>query len=229
MHAGRFQPEDFGIGRLFYAIRDAVVVANASTERIVLWNKAAEDLFGYTTDEALEMPLHRLVPDELRPRHRTGIAGYQETGEGNLITAGHPVEVEGLHKDGQRVPVELTLTKIPEVSEAGERFALAIIRDATDRKLAEDARVSLREADIRRRQALELNDTIVQGLAAATMAIDLGAHDQAVTSIRETLVKAQALVTDLLNDIYPEGVAPGDLVREPVSDTQPPGTRPPGA
>jgi PAS domain-containing protein len=37
---------DFGIGRLFGHIRDAVIVGDARTGRIVLWNPAAEALFG---------------------------------------------------------------------------------------------------------------------------------------------------------------------------------------
>lgn len=229
MNAGFSQPEDFGIGRLFYAIRDAVVVANARTECIVLWNNAAEKLLGYTAEEAIGMPLHGLVPPELTDRHRAGINRYQQRGEGNLIASGHPVEVEGIHKQGHRVPVELTLTEVPEESPTGDRFALAIIRDATDRKVAEDARVALREAELRRRQALELNDTIVQGLAAASMAIDLGEQERAINSIRSTLEKAQGLVTDLLADLYPEGVTPGDLVREQDDETDPSSHHPPGA
>ncbi len=34
-------PEDLGFGRLFEMIRDGVIVADAATQRIVLWNPAA--------------------------------------------------------------------------------------------------------------------------------------------------------------------------------------------
>ena len=40
-------PQDLGIGNLFEAVRDAVVVADARTGRIVLWNPAASKIFGY--------------------------------------------------------------------------------------------------------------------------------------------------------------------------------------
>jgi PAS domain-containing protein len=37
----RLRPEDLGFGRLFERIRDGVIVADAKTQRIVLWNAAA--------------------------------------------------------------------------------------------------------------------------------------------------------------------------------------------
>ena len=49
----RMRPEDLGIGKLFEKVRDAVVVAEARTQRIVLWNPTATKIFGYSTSEAL--------------------------------------------------------------------------------------------------------------------------------------------------------------------------------
>jgi PAS domain-containing protein len=47
--------EDLGIGRLFERVRNAVIVADAPTQQIVLWNRAATEIFGYPLSEALEM------------------------------------------------------------------------------------------------------------------------------------------------------------------------------
>ncbi|MGH2806865.1 MAG: PAS domain S-box protein [Actinomycetota bacterium] len=202
--AASFTPEDFGIGRLFWNIRDAIVVANAATERIVLWNPCAAELFGYTEEEALSMPLHALVPERLVEVHRRGLAGYQETGEGLLIDSGTPVELAGQHKDGHEVPIELTLTKIPDVSPEGHRFALAIVRDLKDRKAAEDARAAYRELEIHRRQAAKLHDSIVQGLATAKMALELDMREKSAEAIEETLRRARDLVDDLLRGMAPK-------------------------
>jgi PAS domain S-box-containing protein len=196
-----FAPEDFGIGRLFLHVRDAVVVANTRTEQIVLWNERAEAMFGYTEAEALELPLHALVPQNLREMHRTGIAGYQETGGGVLIDQGRPMELMALHKEGHKIPIELTLTKIPERTKDGDRFAMAIIRDITDRKRADDAAVREREVAQRWQQALKLNAEIVQGLSVVKLALEEGDQTNALDTVTETLRRAQAIIAQLLIDI----------------------------
>lgn len=206
-------PEDFGIGRLFRIVRDAVIVANAKTERIILWNECAGEIFGYSEEEALELPLHALVPETLRQNHRTGLARYQDTGKGNLINSGTPVELAALHKNGDEVPIELTLTAVPDLGN-GDRFALAIIRDITDRKTAEAARLELREVEIRQEQAMEANDTVVQKLATAKLAIEMGEADRAAEIIDDALDEVKRSVGHALEATEKrQPIKPGDLRR----------------
>src|SRR5215212_10392768 len=68
------RPQDLGIGRLFESVRDAVIVADVTTGRIVLWNPAAADIFGYPPSEALGLSVEALVPDRLKERHRVGMS-----------------------------------------------------------------------------------------------------------------------------------------------------------
>ena len=129
-----WQPEDFGVGRLFWAIREAVVVADADSGRIVLWNPAAEDLLGYPAAEALGLDVAVLVPEHLREAHRAGLGRYRQTGHGRLVDTGAPAELLAVRRDGSEVPIELTLTPLDA---AGRRYALALIRDLTERHRAE--------------------------------------------------------------------------------------------
>src|SRR5215207_8388176 len=70
------RPKGLGIGKLFERIQDAVIVADAETQRIVFWNPAAARMFGYSPSEALELKVEALVPEPLKADHRAGIARY---------------------------------------------------------------------------------------------------------------------------------------------------------
>ena len=129
-------PSDINVGRLVRHLRDAVIVGDTRTGRIVLWNPAAEALFGYTTDEAIGLPIDALVPEPLRARHQAGLGRYRRTGHGPLADSGGPVELPARRKSGEEFWIELSLSPI-EVDAAAGPFVLALMRDATTRKLAE--------------------------------------------------------------------------------------------
>jgi PAS domain S-box-containing protein len=128
-------PQDFGIGRLFERVRDAVIVAEAATGRIRLWNPAAEALFGYSVEEALSLNVDVLVPERLRPLHRAGIARFAELGHGPIVDGGGPIEVPARTKSGDERLIELTLSPIEDVPAPG-RYVLAIVRDVSARAQA---------------------------------------------------------------------------------------------
>jgi hypothetical protein len=54
------------------------------------------------------------------------------------------------------------------------------------------------ESEISQREAAEINDSIVQGLAAAKWAFEAGASDRGLEVLDETIRTSQALVSDLL-------------------------------
>ncbi len=113
------RPQDFGLGRLFWAMNEAVMVVDATQRRIVLYNPAAEAMFGYRLSEAMEMAVQTIVPgwnDE-----------WSET----------PREVAALRKSGEELVVELALVPL-EASAVDGSFVLALLRDVTERKRAEE-------------------------------------------------------------------------------------------
>ena len=67
-----------------------------------------------------------------------------------------------------------------------------------EREAAEAAAVRLYDREIRQREALELNDTVVQGLVIAKMASEFGDHEQAYAAIERTLEHAKSLVGSLM-------------------------------
>src|SRR5215211_1886160 len=138
----RLRPEDLGFGRLFERVRDGVIVADAMTQRIVLWNAAAARMFGYSASEALKLRVEELVPEPLKAAHRAGITRYATTGHGRYIDSDAPLDLPAVKKNGQEIRVELSLSPIRPVHDADDgeaQFVLAIIRDVTERKRAEKA------------------------------------------------------------------------------------------
>jgi len=70
------------------------------------------------------------------------------------------------------------------------------------------------EATVRRQQALEINDNIVQGLTVAQLALELERPDDSLVAIEDTLAKARGIITSLLGEMQSdETLNAGDLVR----------------
>jgi hypothetical protein len=68
---------------------------------------------------------------------------------------------------------------------------------------------------VRERQALEINDNIVQGLSVAKYALDQGKDGQSRAAVEETLKKAQLIITELLGEEDTEvALGPGELRRQ---------------
>lgn len=89
--------------------------------------------------------------------------------------------------------------------------------DITERVLAEHEREEIGarmvEHRLRQRQALEINDNVVQGLVAASYALELEDLEQAASHLDGTLAAARGMMDDLLDAREGEGPAAGDLVR----------------
>ena len=133
------RPEDLGFGELFERIRDAVIVADLATQRIVLWNSAATSIFGYSPSEALGgMRVEDLVPERFKAQHRAGMARYLETGRGRYTDANKLLDLPALAKSGEEIRVELSLSPIASKDGNGGAYVLAIVRDVTMRNRAEE-------------------------------------------------------------------------------------------
>lgn len=85
--------------------------------------------------------------------------------------------------------------------------------EATHAKAEETSR-RLSAEQLRQKQALEINDNVVQGLAVAMYSLDAGDEEFAREALRGTLVSARQIVTELLEDPDKDiSVGPGDLIR----------------
>jgi PAS domain S-box-containing protein len=115
--------------------------------------------------------------------------------------------------DGRDLVLDVTRAAVNQDGGSGDSFVAVYLRNAKPR-LANEAFVSrLGEAHLRRRQALEINDNVVQGLVAAAYALDQGQMPTSRAYLDQTLSAARAMMDDLLEPLDGEGLQPGDLVR----------------
>ncbi len=111
--------------------------------KIIEFNRAAENMFGYRRDEVHGRSVAEIViPHAMRDAHHAGMERYLATGEGPVIN--NRVEVEALRRDGSLFPCELTV--VPAQINGETAFFSAFIRDISARKAAEDALKRAKEA-----------------------------------------------------------------------------------
>lgn len=135
-------------GQLVAVAGDAVVVSDADGA-IMVWNGAAERIFGFTESEAIGQSLDLITPERQRQRHWDGYAKTMRTG---VTRYGADVlRVPAIHKDGRALSIAFTVALLRDADEAVIGIA-AIIRDET-RRWTEDRQMRKRLAELEARVA----------------------------------------------------------------------------
>ena len=106
------------------AVGDAVV-ATDEAQRIIVFNRGAQALFGHAPEEALGRPLERLIPPESRSGHAELVNRFAEEGQPSR-RMGERVAIEGVRRDGSRFPAGATIARVE--GEFGRVF-VAVVRD----------------------------------------------------------------------------------------------------
>jgi PAS domain S-box-containing protein len=120
---------------LVAAIGDAVIVSDAKGN-VIVWNPAAERLFGFTEAEALGQSMDMIIPERLRKRHWEGFDHSMATG---TTKYGHDVlRVPAVDKAGRALSIAFTVAML--FGPDGKVSAIAsVIRDETERFAEERA------------------------------------------------------------------------------------------
>ena len=156
---------------------DSILTVDAA-QRIVLFNRAAEQMFGVRRDDALGSPLDRFIPQRFRGAHRAHVEKFGHTG----VTSrrmGDQTTLWALRADGSEFPIEASIS---QAGEPGSRFFTVILRDISVRKRNEEtmllqqqelrelsARVLEAREEEKTRIARELHDELGQLLTALKM------------------------------------------------------------
>jgi PAS domain S-box-containing protein len=121
--------ETLDLRQLLAAVGDAVVVTDGAGA-IILWNPAAERMFGYTEREALGASLDLIIPERLRKRHWDGYHQTLRTGETKYGTT--LLRVPATHRDGSALSIAFSVAMLHGPDGAPSAVA-AVIRDETSR------------------------------------------------------------------------------------------------
>jgi PAS domain S-box-containing protein len=110
---------------------DGIIKIN-ETSRILFANHAVQDIFGYTAAELIGQSLTKLMPEHLRQVHKAALRHFIDTGTKRINWSG--TELTGLHKDGRKIPLEISFG---EFIKDGHHVFTGIVRDISERKRRE--------------------------------------------------------------------------------------------
>ncbi len=174
----RSETSDARLGSIVDSAMDPIITVDAA-QRIVQFNRAAEQVFRLPREKALGGALDQLIPQRFRSAHRGHVEAFGRTG----VTSrrmGDVTTLWALRQDsGEEFPIEASIS---QVGDGAARYYTVILRDITLRKRAEDALLQsqrdLRELSARvleareeekTRIARELHDELGQLLTALKM------------------------------------------------------------
>ncbi len=127
------------------------------------FNRAAEELFQYSSSDVIGKNVHMLMPQPYRREHDGYMENYQKSGNAKIIGIGR--EVTGKRKDGTTFPMYLAVS---EVNVNGNRLYTGIIRDITEQRRLEQEVLRISEHE-RHRIGQDLHDGLGQMLTGITL------------------------------------------------------------
>ena len=159
---------------------DAIITVGED-QRVVMFNAAAEGVFGWPREQALGASLDEFIPERFRAGHGHLVRRFGESGETSR-RMGRARVVLGLRRNGEEFPIEASIS---HVTEGGHPLYTVILRDVTERVRAQEALIESQDeiqslalaASTSREQeksriARELHDELGQALTA--LKIDVG-------------------------------------------------------
>ncbi len=146
---------------------DAIICCANQGTVISFWNDAAEKVFGYSAAEAIGKPTTLIIPEKHRKAHWEGVQRLIATGRSEVV--GKILQLEGLRKDGKTFPIEFSYGGWR--SGNGEPLFVAILRDITERKRAENLSSSLDRINTLIHSTLDVDQIMKRAVVDATDAI----------------------------------------------------------
>jgi len=113
---------------------DAIITVDEG-ERVVVFNRAAESMFRCQAADVIGQPFGRFIPERFRQAHHGHMHRFARTHETSR-SMGHPGTLFGLRANGEEFPFEASIS---HVQVDGKTLLTVILRDITERRMAEGA------------------------------------------------------------------------------------------
>jgi len=177
------------IRRIIGTALDAVITMDARG-LVTGWSTQAQSTFGWSRDEAIDRPLAELIiPAQYREAHEKGLRHFLASGTGPVLNT--RIEINGLHKDGHEIPVELAISPL----QRGSTFEFcAFVRDITERKQA--------EAQLKKHRD-ELEEQVVERTAGMRQAKEAAERAEADLAVRVNELEAALAEVNQLRGLLP--------------------------
>lgn len=112
---------------------DAIVIADDKGE-VQYWNPRAEQLFGWTPEEAMGKSMAKLfIPSHMRSAHTDGMNRYLDSGISRILN--QELELSAVNKAGEEFPVELIVVTYQQ---NGKHYFCGFLKDISSRKRSEN-------------------------------------------------------------------------------------------
>ena len=131
---------------------EAIIFVN-SDMTITMFNRSAEQIFGYRCDEIIGAHVETLIPERFRPSHGGHIDGFLTSSDEQRLMRERG-EITGLRRDGSEFPAEASISKLHFTDNLE---MTVVLRDITERKLQDEK--------LRQHQRLEAVGLLTGGVA----------------------------------------------------------------
>ncbi|TGK78890.1 response regulator [Leptospira montravelensis] len=170
---------------------DAIISIDQS-KKIILFNGAAEKMFGYESSEIIGQSLDRLIPLDFRSQHDNHIDSFSKTGVSRRAM-GALGQIRGLRSNGEEFPIEASISQI---SVKGEKLFTVILRDVSVRNLSEFKIQKL--LNEKENILKEIHHRVKNNMSSIFTLLTLQARSQSETSIQTILYEAAGRVKSMI-------------------------------